>query len=159
MPPRTVIGLPWESRPLARFGEEEHHGVRVDLLQHLGPGLVALAGDRDHPRGHQAVEAAHQGAGGGLLGDGDDPVPGDPPQEVVGADAGEQRLVQAGVVEDGGQTDIPPGFRRHVADELRVDAVEDPGDDLQEEQDEEDDVGAHEPPQEKRSGPFESPGF
>ena len=110
--------------------------------QHLVPGLVAPPGDRDDLRRDQPEEAADDEAPGGLLGDRHHPVAGDPPEEVERAAAGEERLVEAGVVEHGGQPDVAPGVGRDLADPAHVDAVEEARDDLDGDEQQEDEVGA-----------------
>ena len=64
-------------------------------------------------------------------------------RKELGTPPSEERLVEAGVVEERDDPVVPPAVGRRVPDPLQVDAVEDPGDDLQPEQDQEHQVGAH----------------
>ncbi len=126
------------------FREEEDHLSRPGALHQLAPGLVALAGDGDDIARHEAEEAAHQGALEGLVGDGDHPLPGDSPEEPVGGNGGEDRLVEARMVEDRDDPDVgSPRVLPLVAHPAPLVAEEDPGEELDEQEDRVCDEEAH----------------
>ena len=106
------------------FRRDDDHRLRIDAVQHLEPGVVALASDGDDVMSHELEDDADERTTGGLVGGRNHAVRGDSPDEIIRQAAEKHRLEETGVIEEGNQPDLAPRFWRNIAHPSEVVAVE-----------------------------------
>src|SRR5581483_306324 len=108
--------------------------LRIDLVEHREPGVIALARDRDDVMGHELEEQSDQRPLGRLRRRRNHAVRRNAPDEAVRHAAKKHRLEQTGVIEKRHQTDARPRIARRLADPPEIVAIETLAEVLQEKQ-------------------------
>lgn len=119
------------------LGKNDDHDVFSDPVQNRLPGVIRLTGDRQHVRGQQPEEPTYKGSIDGLLGDWHHGMPRDSPQEAEWDPACIQPFEKACVIEHREHLVGPPWVLGNGLDPTKIEVVEDPGTDPDQEEDRE----------------------